>query len=365
MNITYIIGNGFDIALGLKTRYADFYKSYLANNKGDSDTVQKFKKVLKAEKWSDAEWQFGQYDWDEFSIGPVKAFKECLTDFEDKFDAYLRGQNDQVRELDESKADFAKSLFKRMLQLGKFMNSAFANAFNQSLGNDIHLNFLDFNYTDVLERLVMTLPSNDNEKSRVFNLNGNNGPCVHVNFPYFVHGTLVRGGTVFGVDNLSQIKNLKVREYCEQNSNLVKPAIDRDGGYGLNDYGLRMLENSNVIVPYGVSFGATDKLWWSKLKSVVFDAKRMLVICPYSAKLKKQRRAAESVIDNLREQVAMVFKSLEVDMKPLTFTPDQLRGCVRLLNPVKYVDCEEDVDEMWDYLGLRELGDKILRKDVG
>jgi len=32
MNIIYIIGNGFDINLGLKTRYVDFYKWYVDRN---------------------------------------------------------------------------------------------------------------------------------------------------------------------------------------------------------------------------------------------------------------------------------------------------------------------------------------------
>ena len=29
MNVTYLIGNGFDIACGLKTRYVDFVNEYL------------------------------------------------------------------------------------------------------------------------------------------------------------------------------------------------------------------------------------------------------------------------------------------------------------------------------------------------
>ena len=33
MNITFLIGNGFDIKLGLKTRYTDFYPIYINSNK--------------------------------------------------------------------------------------------------------------------------------------------------------------------------------------------------------------------------------------------------------------------------------------------------------------------------------------------
>lgn len=31
MNITFFIGNGFDLNLGLKTRYKDFYKYFKEN----------------------------------------------------------------------------------------------------------------------------------------------------------------------------------------------------------------------------------------------------------------------------------------------------------------------------------------------
>ena len=39
MNITFLVGNGFDLNLGLKTKYTDFYPSYLA--KGYNDILAK------------------------------------------------------------------------------------------------------------------------------------------------------------------------------------------------------------------------------------------------------------------------------------------------------------------------------------
>ena len=35
MNITFMIGNGFDLNLNLKTGYKDFYKYYIENTKED------------------------------------------------------------------------------------------------------------------------------------------------------------------------------------------------------------------------------------------------------------------------------------------------------------------------------------------
>lgn len=35
MNITYLIGNGFDVNIGIKSRYVDFYESYVKKHSGD------------------------------------------------------------------------------------------------------------------------------------------------------------------------------------------------------------------------------------------------------------------------------------------------------------------------------------------
>ncbi|MBK7465948.1 MAG: hypothetical protein IPJ43_03540 [Saprospiraceae bacterium] len=40
MEILYIIGNGFDINLGMKTRYSDFYTYYKTTN-SKSEAIQK------------------------------------------------------------------------------------------------------------------------------------------------------------------------------------------------------------------------------------------------------------------------------------------------------------------------------------
>lgn len=46
MQITFLIGNGFDIGLGLKTRYTEFYKEYIRLAPNDSENIIKFKQEL-------------------------------------------------------------------------------------------------------------------------------------------------------------------------------------------------------------------------------------------------------------------------------------------------------------------------------
>ena len=61
MNVLFLIGNGFDINLGMPTDYQSFYDFYL-KQKSDSEAISKMKKYLAQERyesWSDLEWGLG------------------------------------------------------------------------------------------------------------------------------------------------------------------------------------------------------------------------------------------------------------------------------------------------------------------
>ena len=64
MNITFLIGNGFDIKLGLKTRYTDFYPVYIASNKDKdiNDSAKRFADLIDSnyETWADFEMAFAK-----------------------------------------------------------------------------------------------------------------------------------------------------------------------------------------------------------------------------------------------------------------------------------------------------------------
>ena len=58
MYITFLIGNGFDINIGLNTRYSDFYKFFL-KNANESNMIRNW--IEKEEYlWSDLEFYLGQ-----------------------------------------------------------------------------------------------------------------------------------------------------------------------------------------------------------------------------------------------------------------------------------------------------------------
>lgn len=47
MNITFLLGNGFDIGLGLKTGYENFYDAYSEIQSKDNKNINSFNTMLK------------------------------------------------------------------------------------------------------------------------------------------------------------------------------------------------------------------------------------------------------------------------------------------------------------------------------
>ena len=62
MGVVYIIGNGFDLQVGLPTRYSDFYKYYIGL-KSKSESVKKLKEAINEnpKDWSDLEIALAQH----------------------------------------------------------------------------------------------------------------------------------------------------------------------------------------------------------------------------------------------------------------------------------------------------------------
>lgn len=60
MNVTYILGNGFDLNLGLKTSYYDFY-DYYKNIPSPNEDIENLKEDIKSNinQWSDLEHRIG------------------------------------------------------------------------------------------------------------------------------------------------------------------------------------------------------------------------------------------------------------------------------------------------------------------
>ena len=94
MEITLILGNGFDKNLGLRTSYKEFYEWYI-KEPCDSDIVKKMKDSIRyfmdGDKneiinWGDAELAFGQYA---KNCNTYEEYRLCYENIQDKLVEYL------------------------------------------------------------------------------------------------------------------------------------------------------------------------------------------------------------------------------------------------------------------------------------
>ena len=141
--VTFIIGNGFDIGLGMKTRYSDVYDEYVKTPSA-TEVIRAFKEELSNRtpynKWSDFEMGMAEYA---KTLASEDELVECVRDFKGHMVRHLEAENkrkvdlirdkvyaDQlVRELDRSLdqfyAGFAPNVRTQLSQLigGLFRNT--------------------------------------------------------------------------------------------------------------------------------------------------------------------------------------------------------------------------------------------------
>jgi len=267
MNITFLIGNGFDRNLGLFTAYSDFIKEYKKID-GATDTLQKLNKHIKEneETWSVAEVALGQFT-EEFEQGEAEQFSECQADFCEHLALYLKEQEKRVNY--EFSAENIKTSFKRLNEIiNNFptQEKSVLNEVYQRRLNEIRVfNFVCFNYTGTLDKcLEIVNQAPDVLGSHTYNqrnLNHGLGNLVHV------HGTVDKE-MIFGVNDETQISKNEIFD-CEDGDLykglLIKQAANASYMENTDSKAAKLIEDSHIIYIYGMSIGQTDKLWWDRI----------------------------------------------------------------------------------------------------
>lgn len=253
MKILFVLGNGFDIKLGLNTRYRDFYDSY---QKEDSscDAIKNLKNNISSEykNWADLELGLGQYT--EHIVNEqegVIVYKDILCGLQKYLTQEERKYTYKISGCEKILSDFFHP--EKYLRWREQQN--IFSHFNKA--EDWKVRVITFNYTKTLEMVLgnPTLPleiSFENEGVR---------KLTHI---VHIHG-FIGDRMVLGVNDPSQIKN----QIWQSNNRLLRRYVKpkHNDTYKLDHERLssELISNSNVICLFGVSIGLTDKLWWEKI----------------------------------------------------------------------------------------------------
>ena len=283
MNITFILGNGFDIQCGLATRYSDFLKEYTIIQKDDSENIKRFKAYLsKAENqelWSDAEKAMGLH-LKEFSKWNLADFTDRIMDFETKMVEYLDAQQDmccwdRADEIGKIFKDFISESFRDVIS----MRTSEIDIWNNKSINYYH--FITFNYTNLLADI------------------------------HHVHGEL-GSYIIMGVNDESQLNSGYGMELKKRiKGQLIKPEMSSAINHSWDIPAKQTIQDSDIIAIYGVSFGITDNLWWEEIRTwLENDPSHKIVAFVRDKNELPNFRLVWKIAEYEREQQSKILQSL-------------------------------------------------------
>lgn len=312
MNITFLIGNGFDVNLGMKTKYTDIYNTYTVSP-SKADNIKKFKEEIDEnyKNWSDFEMGMAGYA---ENFATETDFVECVRDFKDCLVECIKTQE--------------KSFFSRMQ--GLYRNEK-CDAFfddlkniNQSLipkDSDvlddlcryqmIRYNFITYNYTRSLDFVVEVYKENHNIDVPILQT------------PIHVHGTLGKD-IILGVDKINQFKNLQYNPTNKTERIFVKPKVNEEYDSKRVTRALSVIENSNIICVYGMALGDSDKMWREKIKEWLLTNENNHMIYSYYDEVPHPRHHTDVILELEEDRKIEILSRLEFTPAEIEQTKKQL-----------------------------------------
>lgn len=218
----YIIGNGFDIQHGLKSRYCDF-KEYLDNT--DKQLVQKLEEYFGSDAlWSDFEETLVYLDTEQI-------VEECMVYLQPYSkevwsDAYHQDYQYEVQHRINLITDTLKKRFTEWVLQLRLPNNANENM----VVVDKNATFINFNYTDTLERLYKV------SQDKIF----------------YIHGKAVDANSTLIVGHSRNPQNAKklVELYNDEDTD-VRVA---EGNRILDDYFIETYKSTETIITENADF---------------------------------------------------------------------------------------------------------------
>lgn len=255
MNIVYLIGNGFDLNLGLKTRYSDFY-DYYKTIPSEEEVIIALKKSIDKDinTWADLELQLGKYT---EKLNTQDEFDIVYFDLVEQLKRYLLTEQEKVEASNFDIEIFFDDLTnpRRVLSQREQQNLL---AYLKKWNDPINIRILTFNYTKTIEIILGDFSPNQSigvlEEKRNF----------HLRDIEHIHRHLDQS-LVLGVNDLHQIKNEKLRESQEVIEAIVKPVNNHEQGHMIDEHCMEIISKAHLIFIFGSSIGQTDKIWWEAI----------------------------------------------------------------------------------------------------
>lgn len=260
MNITYLIGNGFDLHLGMKTSPRDFLQNFIEENKNSANrAASELARTIQSEgieTWADFEMQLGKHS--SHFINTESSINEYL----EQVEALEVGLHQWLSKEDEKVTDdflkgIAPKLFSSFANVEQILKNDGVRVQAHATGGDT-LSFLCFNYTSAFSRAWRFAAAGAPLAAR--------GRLFGLRPPVSPHGTLDTF-LVCGVDGKDQISNVDYQDNEDVTASIVKTDMQRSDSFDFDLDSFNIISGSDIVCVFGMSLGRSDRRWWSHIAS--------------------------------------------------------------------------------------------------
>lgn len=317
MNIVFLIGNGFDMNLGMKTSYAAFYEHYTRTYRSLSKPVNLLMDNIAQYKntnlWADLEKGLGEFT---AKLTSTEELREAYFHINDALKDYLKDQNLDNKYLTANVAAKLKvDLMNPHQGFRPRLRQEVVNFMNPGSGSNDFVNIITFNYTDTIEKIFtssnMKLPLELGQK----NTNGNKRVLQNI---YHIHGTLDDSELIMGVNDKSQIKNEHLAKDPSALSMLMKPETTISRGDLLDDKCEKLMREADMFCLFGLSLGETDNKWWKLLAGRFTSSNAHIIYYAHTNKVVGHSQDLWDMERSYRDMLLEKFAGKSADKDALT-----------------------------------------------
>ena len=273
MNITFMIGNGFDLNCGVKCRFIDAYNGY-CKTPSEKHVIENFKHAINEsiEDWGDFEVamakRFSEFNSEEDFISCLRDFKKYLVDYLEKEEKSFKASY--------MNNEFIKNMIRKEVQHS-------IDSFYQDVTNDLTYQIerqselqgvvykvINYNYTTIFDDLF----------SLVYG-NGSKDNIVHIHGRY--------SDAILGMDNIDQFNNIINGRPISASGKraFIKPYFNNQFDNRRVNIAMNNIDNSDVICSFGMSWGISDLTWRHKIiEWIKADENRQLFVYRYQESIR-------------------------------------------------------------------------------
>lgn len=285
-----IIGNGYDIAYELPTRYEDFIKSVLFQQHAKKDGLFSYiSDKYENKNWSDLEMMLSSYERELSAKHSHDAMINVDYDYWDNSNEKIEYDKD-IEAFEEDVYELKDLLLEYLTNVTPQPKVRKNEKTHSSIRGNVPTPLEDFAPLFPFEELQKSWSKECSPKSRIISFNYTEPIGLSALFPHdairHIHGRLSDGQIVLGVDD---------SQYVNAECSFIKKI--EQGGLALND--LDDYFNVNRYIVWGCSMGESDKWFFEKLfkssKYKVFE-----IFAHSQIAISRIKRNMSSICGNLR-----------------------------------------------------------------